>query len=178
ARPGHFRGVATVVAKLFNLTRPTISYFGQKDAQQVVVIRRMVRDLDFDLEIAVIPTVREPDGLALSSRNVYLDSEQRRAATGLYRGLQAAAHLYAQGDRHPEALRAAVQAAIADEPLAELEYVAVNDPRTLIGVHEISDQPLLLSLAVRFGATRLLDNCLLPVELNTRAGLTATLGAV
>lgn len=178
ARPGHFQGVATVVAKLFNLTQPTISYFGQKDAQQVVVIRRMVRDLNFDLEIAVIPTVREPDGLALSSRNVYLDAAQRRAAACLYRGLQAAAHRYAEGERHPEALRTAVRTEIEAEPLAQLEYVAVNDPRTLIGQHAISDQPLLLSLAVRFGTTRLLDNCLLPVDLNTRAGLTATLGAV
>jgi pantoate--beta-alanine ligase len=178
ARPGHFQGVATVVAKLFNLTQPTISYFGQKDAQQVVVIRRMARDLNFDLEIAVIPTVREPDGLALSSRNVYLDAAQRRAAACLYRGLQAAAQRYAGGERDPEALRASVRAEIEAEPLAQLEYVAVNDPRTLIGLHTIDDQPVLLSLAVRFGATRLLDNCLLPIDLNTRAGLTATLGAV
>ncbi|MGQ9907440.1 MAG: pantoate--beta-alanine ligase [Candidatus Flexifilum sp.] len=178
ARPGHFQGVATVVAKLFNLTQPTISYFGQKDAQQVVVIRRMARDLNFDLEIAVIPTVREPDGLALSSRNVYLDAAQRRAAACLYRGLQAAAQRYAGGERDPEVLRASVRAEIEAEPLAQLEYVAVNDPRTLIGLHTIGDQPLLLSLAVRFGATRLLDNCLLPIDLNTRAGLTATLGAV
>lgn len=177
ARPGHFRGVATIVAKLFNLTQPTTSYFGQKDAQQVVVIRRMARDLNFNLEIAVIPTVREPDGLALSSRNIYLDPDQRAAAACLYRGLQSASRLYGRGIQHPATLRDAVRAEVMAEPLAQLDYVAVNDPHTLIGVHEISEQPLLLSLAVRFGATRLLDNCLLPFELNTREGLSATLGA-
>lgn len=177
ARPGHFRGVATIVAKLFNLTQPTTSYFGQKDAQQVVVIRRMARDLNFNLEIAVIPTVREPDGLAMSSRNIYLDPDQRAAAACLYRGLRSASRLYDRGIQHPATLRDAVRAEVMAEPLAQLEYVAVNHPRTLIGVHEISDQPLLLSMAVRFGATRLLDNCLLPFELNTREGLSATLGA-
>lgn len=176
ARPGHFKGVTTVVAKLFNLTRPTITYFGQKDAQQVVVVRHMARDLNFDLDIAVMPTVREADGLAMSSRNVYLDAEQRTAAACLHRGLAAAGRLYERGLTHPVDLREAVRREIATEPLADIDYIAVNDPRTLHGVHEQTDAPVLLSLAVRFGRTRLLDNALLPARLNDRAGLTATLG--
>jgi len=175
-RPGHFRGVATVVAKLFNLTQPDVAYFGQKDAQQVVVLRRMVADLNFPLEVAVIPTVRESDGLAMSSRNAYLTPEQRHAAGVIYRALVAAAQAYEEGERTPAHLRQVVKSVLKTEPLAEVEYVALNDPTTLVGVHEASEHPLLLSLVVRVGKPFLLDNCLLPWALNTRAGLSATLG--
>lgn len=176
-RPGHFQGVTTVVAKLFNLTQPTTAYFGQKDAQQVVVIRRMVRDLDMPVEIAVIPTHREADGLAMSSRNIYLTAEQRANAVALSRALMAAQWAYDEGARDPAALRAATMFALAGAG-GEVEYVSFNDPRTLEPILAPTDAPMLLSLVVRYGATRLLDNCLLPGDLNTRTGLTATLGAV
>lgn len=175
ARPGHFRGVATVVAKLFNLTQPTTAYFGQKDAQQVVVIRRMVRDLNMPLEIAVIPTHREADGLAMSSRNVYLSPEQRADAVKLSQALAAAGAAYAVGERDPERLRAAATGMFAGA-LGEVEYVALNDPRTLAPITAASAAPLLMSLVVRYGKTRLLDNALLPTDLNTREGLRAWLG--
>jgi pantoate--beta-alanine ligase len=175
ARPGHFRGVATVVSKLFHLTQPTTSYFGQKDAQQVVVIRRMVRDLAFPLEIAVIPTLREADGLALSSRNVYLSADERQSASALYRALQAAGAAYDAGQRDPSALRAAALDVLADSG-GVVEYVALNDPRTLAPIETAQETPLLLSLVVRYGKTRLLDNCLLPLALNSRAGLGMWLG--
>jgi pantoate--beta-alanine ligase len=177
SRPGHFKGVATVVAKLFNLAQPDRAYFGQKDAQQVVVIRRMVRDLDFPLEIIVCPTLREQDGLAMSSRNVYLNMAQREAAGVLYRALRATADAYAHGERLPATLRSTARRVLETEPLAEVEYVAINDPQRLIGIHNPTEEPLLLSMAVRIGKPRLLDNCLLPWALNDSAGLTATLGA-
>lgn len=176
-RPGHFRGVATVVAKLFNLTQPDKAYFGQKDAQQVVVVRRMVRDLNFPLEIVVCPTVREADGLAMSSRNVYLNAEQRQAAGVLYKALRAAAEAYDAGERLPSEIRSVAWRILESEPLADVDYVAVNDPRTLFGVHEATEQPLLVSMAVKIGKPRLLDNCLLPFRLNDAAGVTATLGS-
>lgn len=176
-RPGHFQGVATVVAKLFNLAQPDRAYFGQKDAQQVVVIRRMVRDLEFPLEIVVCPTIREPDGLAMSSRNVYLDMAQREAAGVIYRALRTTADAYVGGEREPSELRAIAREVLQREPLAEIDYVAVNDPRSLFGVHEPTDDPILVSVAVKLGKPRLLDNCLLPWSLNDRAGLTAVLGA-
>ncbi len=175
-RPGHFKGVTTVVAKLFNLTQPTTAYFGQKDAQQVVVLRRMVRDLNFPLQLAVIPTYREADGLAMSSRNVYLSSEQRIGAAALSRALLAAQWVYDEGVRDPAVLRGAAMMAL-ESCGGEIEYIAVNDPRTLAPVLAARQAPLLLSLVVRYGTTRLLDNCLLPGDLNIRAGLTATLGA-
>jgi len=175
ARPGHFMGVTTVVAKFFNLTQPATTYFGQKDAQQVVVVRRMVRDLNFPLEVAVIPTEREPDGLAMSSRNVYLTPDQRQGATALRRALDAAGDAYDAGERDPAALRASALAALEDCGGA-VEYVSLNDPRTLAPVIQPSEAPLLLSMVVRYGHTRLLDNGLLPALLNTRAGLSATLG--
>ncbi|PJF27187.1 MAG: pantoate--beta-alanine ligase [Phototrophicales bacterium] len=173
-RPGHFRGVATVVAKLFNLTQPDTAYFGQKDAQQVVVVRRMVRDLDFPIEIAVIPTVRESDGLALSSRNTYLTPAQRADAASIYRGLCAAADRYDSGERRPEALADVVQRSITG---GEVDYISLNHPGDLSPITELTDAPMLLSLTVRYGSTRLLDNLLLPAKLNTREGLTAHLGA-
>lgn len=176
-RPGHFRGVATVVAKLFNITQPHIAYFGQKDAQQVAVIRRMVHDLNFPLEIAVCPTLREADGLAMSSRNAYLTPEQRQAAPVVYRALQAAADAYEAGMSDPEALRLTMLAMLHLEALATPEYVSAADARTLRELDAATDVPILLSLAVRVGKTRLIDNLLLPRELNTRAGLGQVLGA-
>jgi pantoate--beta-alanine ligase len=131
ARPGHFKGVTTVVAKLFNIVQPDRAYFGQKDAQQVVVIRKMVHDLAFPLEIVVVPTMREPDGLAMSSRNVYLNPQEREAALVLYRSLNAVKELWDAGERRGSALRDAMTSALASEPLARPDYVSVADPATL-----------------------------------------------
>lgn len=159
-RPGHFAGVATVVAKLFNIVQPTAAYFGQKDAQQVAVIQRMVRDLDLPVTVVVAPTVREPDGLAMSSRNAYLNTEQRAAAVVLYRALMAAQAAYGQGQRQAGALRAVMLEVLAAEPIAEVDYVSVADPLTL---HELDavEAGALASLAVRIGRTRLIDNVIL-----------------
>lgn len=156
-RPGHFRGVATVVAKLFNAVQPHRAYFGQKDAQQVAVIRRMVQDLNFPVEIVVCPTTREADGLALSSRNVYLDPEQRKAATVLFRSLSAAMDLYAQGERDAETLRSAMKQVLAGEPLAETQYVSCASYDTLEELDRVTGKTL-LSMAVFIGKTRLIDN--------------------
>lgn len=176
-RPGHFRGVATVVSKLFHLAQPDHAYFGQKDAQQAAVIQRMAHDLNFPLQVVICPILREADGLAMSSRNVYLDAAQRQAAAVLYRSLQAAASAYENGERHPQTLRDVVRATLAGEPSGSVEYVSVADARTLREAETPGDAPLLLSLTVRFGATRLLDNCLLPLELNSREHLADVLGA-
>lgn len=175
-RPGHFVGVATVVAKLFNLTQPQVAYFGQKDAQQVVVLQHLARDLNFPLRIAVCETVREPDGLAMSSRNRYLKPEQRAAAASIYGALRAAADAYERGERRPEALRRAARTVLEAVPGAEIDYVALNDPRTLRGIIEATEQPILLSLVVKIGRPRLLDNALLPWSLNNREDLTRLLG--
>jgi pantoate--beta-alanine ligase len=160
-RPGHFRGVATVVLKLLNLFGPDRAYFGQKDAQQAVIVRRMVADLDLDLRIVVCPIVREADGLAMSSRNVYLTPDLRRAAPVLHRALRAASAAWDAGERRGESLRAAALAVLAAEPLASVDYVSAADPVTLAEV-STADGPVLLSMAVRLGATRLLDNLVLP----------------
>lgn len=160
ARPGHFVGVATVVCKLFNIFQPDRAYFGQKDAQQAVVIRRMARDLDFDLEIVVCPTVREPDGLAMSSRNVYLSPEERRAATVLFRALSAAQAAWQAGERDGERLRQQMRAVLAAEPLARPDYVSIADLDTLVELDQVGERAL-ASLAVRIGATRLIDNLIL-----------------
>jgi pantoate--beta-alanine ligase len=175
-RPGHFRGVTTVVAKLFNLTLPDIAYFGQKDAQQVAVVKQMVRDLNFPLEIAVCPTVREPDGLAMSSRNAYLNPEQRQAAGVLHRALEAAGAVYDAGERHPDALRTVMQQTVAAEPLAKPDYISAADAVTLRELDSPTDDPILLSLTVQVGPPHLLDNCLLPLSLNDRSGLSRVLG--
>ena len=159
-RPGHFRGVTTVVAKLFNGVQPARAYFGQKDAQQVAVIRQMVRDLNFPLEVVVCPTVREEDGLAMSSRNAYLDPEQRQAATVLYRALNAAKDAYDAGERDAEKLRACMRATLAAEPLAKMQYVSCADYDTL-GELDIVTGKALLSMAVFVGKTRLIDNMVL-----------------
>ena len=157
ARPGHFDGVATVVAILFSLVGAERAYFGQKDAQQVMVIRQMARDLAIGTEVIACPTVRERDGLALSSRNVHLTPEQRAAAPVLRRALQAARSRWEAGERDGEALRAAMRETLAAEPLADADYVSVADGSTLAELDRV-DGPALLSLAVRFGATRLIDN--------------------
>ena len=160
ARPGHFDGVATVVAILFGLVGAERAYFGQKDAQQVMVIRRMARDLAIPTEVIACPTVREPDGLALSSRNVHLDPDERRAAPVLHRALVAARDAWEAGERSAEALRDIMRRTLATEPLADVDYVSVADGRTLSELERI-DGPALISLAVRFGTTRLIDNELL-----------------
>jgi pantoate--beta-alanine ligase len=160
-RPGHFRGVATVVAKLFNIVQPDRAYFGQKDAQQVAVIQRMVADLAIPLQIVVVPTVRAADGLALSSRNSYLTPEQRQAAPVLYRALMAAKALFDGGNKSPEALRQAMRDVLNSEPLAQVDYVSAADASTLVELDSPTDQPILLSMAVRIGRTRLIDNLVL-----------------
>jgi pantoate--beta-alanine ligase len=160
ARPGHFRGVTTVVAKLFNVFQPTRAYFGQKDAQQAAVIKQMVRDLAFNLEIVVCPIVREPDGLAMSSRNRLLNPAERQAATVLYRALNAAQNAWDQGRPDGNNLRATMQAVIEQEPLARIDYVSAADPHTLAEIEGHADS-VLLSMAVFVGTTRLIDNLLL-----------------
>jgi len=159
-RRGHFRGVATVVAKLFNGVQPAKAYFGQKDAQQVVVIRRMVKDLNFPVEIVVCPTRREPDGLAMSSRNVYLNPAERQAAVVLCRALQAAQQAYFAGERSAPRLRQMMQAELDAEPLARPQYVSCAHPDSLQELEEITDGAL-LSMAVYIGKTRLIDNLVL-----------------
>ena len=160
ARPGHFAGVATVVAKLFNIVQPTCAYFGQKDAQQAVVVRRMAADLDIPVRVVVADTVRKADGLALSSRNVYLTPAELAAAPLLYRGLCRAQALFAAGERDGGVLRASVREVIAIEPRFEIDYVSVADPDTLQELERV-DGSALVSLAARLGRTRLIDNILL-----------------
>jgi pantoate--beta-alanine ligase len=156
-RPGHFAGVATVGLKLFNITQPTAAWFGQKDAQQCAVIRRMMRDFDLPVRIVLGETVREPDGLAMSSRNAYLDPAERRAATVLFGALQAPRTVFAGGERDSDALRAAMRRMIAAEPLAELGYVSIADAATMQEMAR-ADEDALALVAVRIGRTRLIDN--------------------
>lgn len=156
-RPGHFRGVATVVLKLFNQVGPTRAYFGQKDAQQLAVIRALVRDLDVPVEVVAVPTVRADDGLALSSRNVRLGADERQAATVLWRALRAARDAFARGERDAEALRAWMREVLAREPLARVDYVSVADPDTCEELADVGRRAL-LSLAVSIGRARLIDN--------------------
>lgn len=157
ARPGHFHGVATVVAILFNLVGADRAYFGQKDAQQVMVIHQMARDLAITTEVISCPTVRDPDGLALSSRNVHLSPDERAAAPVLRRALTVGRARWEAGERSAERLREAMQATLAGEPLARPDYVSVADATTLAELDQV-EGPALLSLAVRFGETRLIDN--------------------
>jgi pantoate--beta-alanine ligase len=156
ARPGHFTGVATVVAILLDLATPQRAYFGQKDGQQAIVVRRMIRDLALPVEMRVLPTVREPDGLAVSSRNVYLSAAERDAAPVLYRALSAVGAAYEAGERSSEPLREVMTRTVASEPLAQLDYASVVEIEELTELHVI-DRPVLASLAVRFGSTRLID---------------------
>jgi pantoate--beta-alanine ligase len=162
-RPEHFRGVATVVSKLFNAVQPQRAYFGQKDAQQAVVITRMIQDLNFPVEVIVCPTIREADGLALSSRNSYLTPDERRAAPVLYRALSGAKEVFESGIIDSEKLHAHMLEVLENEPLAEVDYVSVANFETL----EELDGPVtrgLLSMAVRFGTTRLIDNMIVGVD--------------
>jgi len=161
ARPGHFRGVSTVVAKLFNIVQPTRAYFGQKDAQQLLVIKKMAADLDMDLEVVACPTVREPDGLAMSSRNTYLNDRQRQAATVLYRTLALAQERWSQGEKDAGAIRREMTELIKKEPLADIKYISIADAGTLKEVFHRVKPPALVSLAVKIGKTRLIDNVVL-----------------
>ncbi|MFC2026864.1 pantoate--beta-alanine ligase [Chloroflexota bacterium] len=160
SRPGHFTGVTTVVAKLFNIIQPTRAYFGQKDVQQAIVIKKMVADLNMDLEIITLPTVREPDGLAMSSRNSYLSADERQAALVLYRALMLAQGLWSQGETDAEKLRNEMAKIIKCEPLATIDYISIADNETLEELEEVQP-PALVSLAVKIGETRLIDNIVL-----------------
>jgi len=157
SRPGHFAGVATVVSKLFHITQPHVAVFGEKDYQQLAIIRRMARDLDFGIEIASVPIVREPDGLALSSRNAYLSPEQRRAAVSLSAGLAAAERAFAGGERRADALVAAARAPIEAQAQARIDYVELRDAEELTPVAHV-ERPAVLAMAVFIGTTRLIDN--------------------
>jgi pantoate--beta-alanine ligase len=159
-RPGHFRGVTTVVNKLFNIVEPTRSYFGQKDAQQVTVIKKMVADLNMNTEVVVCPTVREKDGLAMSSRNTHLNAEQRRSAAALYRALILALALFQQGETDSGVMRREMAELIQKEPLAKIDYISIANAETLKEIHRIK-LPALVSMAVKFGKTRLIDNIML-----------------
>ena len=161
SRPGHFEGVATVVLKLFHIVTPDRAYFGMKDYQQLCVIQQMVRDLNLPIEVVPCSIVREADGLAMSSRNVYLSPDERAAATVLYRSLQWAQAQHAAGERDAHRLRDGVYAQIAAEPLARIDYVEVVDAETLQPIERL-ERPALVALAVFFGKARLIDNCLLP----------------
>lgn len=162
-RPGHFDGVASVVAKLFHAAECDVAVFGQKDAQQALVVRRMVRDLDFPLRLEVAPTVREPDGLAMSSRNRYLGEADRRRALALSRALEASRRLWEAGDRSPEAILAAGRRVLADDPPDLLDYFTLLDPDTLqvLDSDPAIDKSAILVIAARYGSTRLLDNAVL-----------------
>lgn len=160
SRPGHFRGVTTVLTKLFNAVKPHVAFFGEKDFQQLVTVRRMVRDLDFDIEVAGMPIVREDDGVAMSSRNKYLTSEERKAARCLRHALEVASGEVARGERSVDRLRGCVERVIQEEDSARIDYVELVDVENLGAVTRI-EQPTLLALAVRFGATRLIDNTVL-----------------
>lgn len=160
SRPGHFRGVTTVVTKLFHAVKPHLAVFGRKDFQQLVVVRRMVQDLDFDVEIVAAPIAREPDGVAMSSRNSYLSAAEREAARCLHRALRAAEDLVRAGETCKTAVLRRVRAGIEEEPLARIDYVEIVDPETLEEVADLA-RPALLALAVFVGRTRLIDNTLL-----------------
>jgi pantoate--beta-alanine ligase len=166
SRPGHFRGVTTIVNKLINIVHPHFAFFGRKDAQQVIVIKRMARDLAMDVEIVVGPTVREEDGLALSSRNLYLSTEERKAATVLRRALERARTMYNSGERDTTRLLSAMRSLVEAEALARIDYIAITDTERLQPVETIpNDRATLISMAVFVGATRLIDNIVLNGEL-------------
>jgi pantoate--beta-alanine ligase len=161
SRPGHFRGVATVVTVLLNTVRPDFAFFGQKDAQQALVIKRLVKDLAFDTEIVVLPTVREDSGLAISSRNLYLTAEEQHAATVIHRALTGAKNAYKDGERSAGRLADLIRSTIEDEPRARLDYVSVADAETLERLDKLDERPILIALAAYIGKTRLIDNTIL-----------------
>jgi pantoate--beta-alanine ligase len=161
SRPGHFRGVATVVTVLLNTVRPDFAFFGQKDAQQALVIKRLVKDLAFDTEIVVLPTVREDSGLAISSRNLYLTADEQQAATVIHRALQQAKNAYKDGERSAGRLADLVRSTIEDEPRARLDYVSVSDAETLERLDKLDERAILIAVAAYIGKTRLIDNTIL-----------------
>jgi len=163
SRPGHFRGVTTVVSKLFHIVEPDLAFFGQKDAAQAAIIRRMVRDLNFQVEVIVCPIVREPDGLAMSSRNVYLNAEERKSALALYRALQQIRSSFEAGKRDSARLNAVGQQVLAHEPGVRLDYLEIVNPETLEALPEISSAAL-VAVAGFVGTTRLIDNILLTTD--------------
>ena len=160
-RPGHFRGVATVVAILLNTIRPDFAFFGQKDAQQSIIIKRLTKDLGFETEIVVMPIIREESGLAMSSRNAFLSLEERQAAAVIFRSLKDAKIAVREGERNASILAQIVSERINSEPLANLDYVAVVDAETLEPVEKVDDREILIAVAARFGKTRLIDNTIL-----------------
>jgi pantoate--beta-alanine ligase len=161
SRPGHFRGVATVVTILLNIVRPDFAFFGQKDAQQTVIIKRLVRDLAFETEIVVLPTVREERGLALSSRNSYLNGEEHDAAQVIYRALMHAKEVYRDGERNGSRLAGVVRSTIESEPRARIDYISITDADTLEKLDKLDDRTVLISVAAYIGKTRLIDNIVL-----------------
>ena len=175
ARPGHFRGVATIVTILFNIVKPDFAFFGQKDAQQAVIIRRLVRDLALDTEVIVLPTLREDSGLAMSSRNAYLTPEEQEAATVIHRGLAKAKEAYKAGEKHAAKLIDIVRATIEAEPRVRVDYISVNDGDTLESLEKLDDRAMLIAVAAYIGKIRLIDN----VTLNSakkKDGLNKSLG--
>jgi pantoate--beta-alanine ligase len=161
SRPGHFRGVATVVTILFNTVRPDFAFFGQKDAQQALVIRRLVKDLAFDTEIVVLPIVREDSGLAISSRNLYLTADEQNSATVIHRALAQAKKAYKEGERSAGRIAEIIRTTVESEPRARLDYVTVSDAETLERVDKIDERPTLIAIAAYIGKTRLIDNMIL-----------------
>jgi pantoate--beta-alanine ligase len=164
-RSNHFRGVTTVVTKLFNIVKPHIAVFGQKDAQQAFIIKRMVKDLNFDIDIVTAPIVREPDGLAMSSRNAYLNEIERKNALVLFLSLQHAVKLINGGEKSISILKTEMQKIIQSGPPTQIDYIAFVDPSTFKEVENIGPSEVLVLLAIRFGTTRLIDNILIPVTL-------------
>jgi pantoate--beta-alanine ligase len=169
SRPGHFRGVATVVTKLFNIVKPDVSYFGQKDAQQAAVISKMAEDLNMDLKIVEMPIVREKDGLAMSSRNVYLSESERRDAVVLYQSLKKAESLVEQGERDSKKIMKAIEAMIKEKSSARIDYISVVDTKNLKDMNKVSGE-VLIALAVFVGKTRLIDNVILKVDPGQASG--------
>jgi pantoate--beta-alanine ligase len=159
-RPGHFRGVATVVTKLFNIVKPNRAYFGQKDAQQFFVLNRMVRDLNFDIEMKMVPIVREDDGLAMSSRNIYLNTEQRKDAVLLFKSLQLAKKLIEDGERNSEKIISEMKKLIESSPFSKIDYIEIRDTENLDSIENVKGE-ILIALAVYFGKARLIDNIIL-----------------
>ena len=160
SRPGHFDGVTTVVAKLFHITKPHLAIFGEKDYQQLTVVKRMVKDLDMDIQIVGVPTVREPDGLAMSSRNNYLNPDERESALSLKKSLDLAREMFGQGKKDAQEMREAVEKLILSHPFTEIDYINICDPMTLEDVERIQEEAV-LALAVKVGKARLIDNCLI-----------------
>jgi pantoate--beta-alanine ligase len=161
SRPGHFRGVATVVTILLNTVRPDFAFFGQKDAQQALIIKRLVKDLAFDSEIVILPTVREDSGLAISSRNQYLTAEEQASAAVVHQALKRAKTAYKEGERSGGRLETLIRSTIDQEPRARVDYVSVSDPETLERLEKLDERPILIAVAIYIGKTRLIDNTIL-----------------